>query len=185
MTSTSAPLICASSIACTSSADVADLVGWGSSVVFADTGRAAHDELDIHRAIGVRSEHGEQRRRLHRRRADTELTGTPTGPTDPVDATIAEIQGTAASSPLAGTTVRTTGVVTAAYPTGGINGYVIQTAGTGGATDATPGASDAIFVFSSSTAGMVAIGDTVQVTGAGERVQRADRDHGAPPRPVW
>ena len=58
-------------------------------------------------------------------------------------ATIAEVQGTGATSPLAGQTVTTDGVVTAAYPTGGLNGYVIQTPGTGGATDATPGASDA------------------------------------------
>ena len=46
----------------------------------------------------------------------------------PVAATIAEIQGTGATSPLAGQTVITDGVVTAAYPTGGLNGYVIQTA---------------------------------------------------------
>ena len=69
-------------------------------------------------------------------------------------ATIAEIQGTGAASPLAGQTVTTDGVVTAAYPTGGLNGYVIQTPGTGGAPDATPGASDAVFVFSSATVGL-------------------------------
>ena len=46
-------------------------------------------------------------------------------------ATIAEIQGTGAASPLVGQTVTTDGVVTAAYPTGGLNGYVIQTPGTG------------------------------------------------------
>ncbi|GEL99650.1 ExeM/NucH family extracellular endonuclease [Cellulomonas terrae] len=101
----------------------------------------------------------------------TAATPTPgiagSGPVDPtpVAATIAEVQGTGATSPLAGQTVTTDGVVTAAYPTGGFNGYVIQTPGTGGATDATPGASDAVFVFSSATAGAVAIGDHVQVTG--------------------
>lgn len=89
-----------------------------------------------------------------------------TGPVTPAAATIAEIQGAGATSPLAGKTVTTDGVVTAAYPTGGLSGYVIQTPGTGGATDATPGASDAVFVFSSATAGLVAIGDHVQVTGA-------------------
>lgn len=81
------------------------------------------------------------------------------------DVTIAEIQGTGDASPLAGQTVTTTGVVTAAYPTGGFNGYVIQTAGTGGVLDASHTASDAIFVFSSATVGSVAIGQHVEVTG--------------------
>ena len=92
------------------------------------------------------------------------------GPVDPQpggEKTIAEIQGTGATSPLAGQTVTTKGIVTAAYPTGGFNGIYIQTPGTGGATDATPGASDGIFVFgSNSGAGTVTIGDHVEVTGA-------------------
>ena len=37
--------------------------------------------------------------------------------------------------------------MTASYPSGGFNGFFMQTAGTGGAVDATAGASDAIFVF--------------------------------------
>jgi 5'-nucleotidase len=82
------------------------------------------------------------------------------------DKTIAEIQGTGATSPLAGQSVTTRGIVTATYPTGGFNGLYIQTPGTGGATDATPGASDAIFVFgSNSGAGTFHLGDYVQVTG--------------------
>ncbi len=80
---------------------------------------------------------------------------------------IAQIQGTGSASPLVGQTVTTTGVVTAAYPSGGFNGYVIQTPGTGGALDpATHTASDAIFVYSSATVKQVAVGQTVQVTGA-------------------
>ncbi len=88
--------------------------------------------------------------------------------------TIAEIQGTGARSPFApasgnasGTeTVTTQGVVTAAYPTGGFNGFVIQTGGTGSGTDATPGASDGIFVFAGSGfASYPAIGDSVEVSG--------------------
>ena len=39
------------------------------------------------------------------------------------------------------------GVVTAAYTTGGFNGFYMQTAGSGGASDPTHNASDAIFVF--------------------------------------
>ena len=61
-----------------------------------------------------------------------------------------------------------TGVVTAAYPTGGFNGFVIQTAGTGGTVDlATHTASDALFVFSAGTGAVdaVAVGDYVAVTG--------------------
>jgi 5'-nucleotidase len=86
---------------------------------------------------------------------------------------IAEIQGTGARSPFApatgnaqGDTKTTTGVVTAIYRTGGFNGMYIQTGGTGGGTDATPDASDAIFVFGSqSMPASVEIGDSVRVTG--------------------
>ena len=108
----------------------------------------------------------------------TSSSTEPTDPTDPVDpvdpvepapvehVTIAEIQGTGAVSPLEGQSVATTGVVTAVYSTGGYNGYYIQTAGTGGdAVDATPGASDGLFVYSPDTVGTVAMGDHVQVTG--------------------
>ncbi|MCT9820159.1 ExeM/NucH family extracellular endonuclease [Microbacterium sp. W1N] len=90
-------------------------------------------------------------------------TPTPT-PTAPATVAIAEIQGTGETSPLAGQTVTTTGVVTAHYPTGGFNGYVIQTPGSGG--DAARTASDAVFVYAPGAVGEVAPGDTVQVTGA-------------------
>lgn len=46
---------------------------------------------------------------------------------------VATIQGTGRFSPYVGKTVTTTpSVVTAAYPTGGLNGFVVQTPGTGG-----------------------------------------------------
>ena len=87
-------------------------------------------------------------------------------PVDQGGRTIAEIQGTGDASPLANQIVTTKGVVTATYPTGGFNGYVIQTPGTGGDLDAaTHTASDGLFVFSSATVGAVSIGDYVQVTG--------------------
>jgi len=99
--------------------------------------------------------------------APTPQAGGQAPPGDPVPATIEEIQGTGPSSPLAGKTVITKGVVTAAYPTGGYNGYVIQTPGTGGPLDlATHTGSDAVFVYSSATVASVAIGNYVQVTGA-------------------
>ena len=92
--------------------------------------------------------------------------GGTTPPSDPTPATIAQIQGSGASSPLASQKVVTTGVVTAAYPTGGFNGFYLQTGGTGGdVPDATPGASDAVYVFGSISAAQVAVGDSVQVTG--------------------
>ncbi|GAA3254296.1 ExeM/NucH family extracellular endonuclease [Dactylosporangium siamense] len=79
---------------------------------------------------------------------------------------VAEIQGTNTdTSPLVGQTVTTEGVVTAVYATGGFNGFFLQTGGSGGSTDATPGASDAIFVFGSVAAGQVSTGDSVRVTG--------------------
>ncbi|WP_158865747.1 ExeM/NucH family extracellular endonuclease [Leifsonia sp. AG29] len=91
--------------------------------------------------------------------------GDPGQPGDAVS--IADIQGTGDTSPKAGQTVTTTGFVTAQYATGGFNGFYLQTAGTGGAVDlATHTASDAVFVFGSSAAAGVKIGDYVSVTGA-------------------
>ncbi len=79
---------------------------------------------------------------------------------------ISEIQGTGATTPLAGQTVTTRGIVTAAYPTGGYNGFFIQTPGTGGEIDPkTHTASDAIFVYGSAATATVAIGQHVEVTG--------------------
>jgi predicted extracellular nuclease len=81
---------------------------------------------------------------------------------------IAAIQGTNTNtSPYLGQTVTTQGVVTADYRTGGFNGFYLETGGAGGAEadDATPGASDAIFVFGSISAGQVTMGESVQVTG--------------------
>ncbi|VXB83126.1 ExeM/NucH family extracellular endonuclease [Frigoribacterium sp. 9N] len=101
-------------------------------------------------------------------------TGTEPGPepepqpepTPEADVTVAQIQGATGTSPLVGRTVTTRGVVTATYPTGGLDGYVIQTPGTGGALDlATHVASDALFVYSASTASSVAVGDYVEVDG--------------------
>ncbi len=114
-----------------------------------------------------------------------------TPPPPPVAATIAEIQGTGDTSPLAGRRAVTQGVVTAAYPTGGFFGYVLQTDGTGTGDDATPGASDAIFVHQPAGAVTVQVGQYVEVTGAVSEyngltelsVDAADvHDLGAPPR---
>lgn len=84
---------------------------------------------------------------------------------------ISAVQGTGATTPLDGQTVTVRGVVTADYRgVSGYNGIVVQEQGSGGDTDATPGASDGIFIFLGSTHNPgVAIGDLVEVTGrAGE-----------------
>lgn len=93
--------------------------------------------------------------------------GTPPPGGDQTVIPIAEIQGTnTPTSPRVGQSVTTEGVVTALYRTGGYNGMYIQTGGTGGATDTTPGASDAVFVYgANSMPADVAIGDSVRVNG--------------------
>ncbi|MET0725198.1 MAG: nuclease, partial [Leifsonia sp.] len=84
-----------------------------------------------------------------------------------VTTTIDAIQGPGATSPFAadGNSYVVQGVVTADERTGGYNGIYIQTAGSGGATDATPGVSDGIFVYLASQKPAIAIGDLVEVTG--------------------
>jgi 5'-nucleotidase len=87
---------------------------------------------------------------------------------------IAAIQGTNTdTSPYAGQSVATEGVVTAAYPVGGFNGFFLETGGAGGtpADDATPGASDAVFVFGSISTGQVTVGESVRVTGTVQEFQ--------------
>ncbi|WP_431800757.1 ExeM/NucH family extracellular endonuclease [Microbacterium sp. bgisy203] len=159
---------------------VVDLVGWGGATHFA--GAAAAPST----ANGTSVARSASFANTGDNRADftvgaptpTGLTAPPVDPTDPpVDPTdppvdpaivaISDIQGTGDASPLVGQTVTTEGVVTAHYPTGGFQGYVIQTPGTGGALDlATHTASQAIFVYAPNATGEVALGDTVRVTGA-------------------
>jgi predicted extracellular nuclease len=80
--------------------------------------------------------------------------GTP--PPPPPEKAIHEIQGTAARSPLAGSAVTTTGVVTAV----GKNGFWIEDP----APDADPATSEGLFVFTSK-APTVHSGDSVSVAG--------------------
>ncbi|MDO5049857.1 MAG: ExeM/NucH family extracellular endonuclease [Actinomycetaceae bacterium] len=76
---------------------------------------------------------------------------------------IADIQGAGASTPLAGKTVTTKGVVTASYGDGTFRGYYLQTPGTGGDVK-TAGKSDGIFVYTAS-ATPPEIGTCLEVTG--------------------
>ncbi len=85
---------------------------------------------------------------------------------------IKDIQGTGASTPIPGQVVLTQGVVTASYPTGGFNGFFIQTPGPD-----TADASDGIFVYggASGFATYPAVGDSVDVTGtAGENFGKTE-----------
>ncbi|MFX0537804.1 ExeM/NucH family extracellular endonuclease [Ornithinimicrobium sp. Y1847] len=84
---------------------------------------------------------------------------------DPLELTIADIQGTGTETPYRGQVVATTGVVTAAYPTGGFRGVYLQTPGSGGVEKAPGDASDGIFVFSDWVAGNLEIGDCVEIEG--------------------
>ena len=86
-------------------------------------------------------------------------------PEEPAEVTIAQIQGTGPTSPLTGQLVRTEGVVTAAYPTGGFAGVFMQTPGSGGPAKSPGGASDGLFVYSSWAAANLQIGDCIRVEG--------------------
>ncbi|WP_376975298.1 ExeM/NucH family extracellular endonuclease [Arcanobacterium hippocoleae] len=100
---------------------------------------------------------------------------------------INEIQGTSDTSPLVGKQVKTRGIVTAAYPSGGFNGVYIQTAG---APVAVPEASEGIFVYGSQMAQAVKIGDLVEVTGtvaeyAPDAKKQPEQTITQITRPVW
>ncbi len=161
-----------STAACAEDPAVVDLIGWGgSALTFSGTAPAP----------GTSSTTSVSRIAATGENSTDFAAGAPTpvpsgGATDPGDpgepgepataASIAEIQGTGPASPLAGRAVVTEGVVTAVYATGGLNGYVLQTGGSGGALDfSTHTGSTAVFVYSPATAGQVAIGDSVRVTG--------------------
>jgi predicted extracellular nuclease/2',3'-cyclic-nucleotide 2'-phosphodiesterase (5'-nucleotidase family) len=154
---------------CAEDPAVADLVGWGGATTFSGTAPAPRttNATSVARIAAT----GENSTDF----AAGAPTPTPSGGTDPEDpeepgeaqeVSIAEIQGTGVESPLDGEAVITEGVVTAVYATGGLNGYVLQTGGTGGALDfSTHTGSTAVFVYSPSTASQMEIGDSVRVTG--------------------
>ena len=92
--------------------------------------------------------------------------GAPAALAAEPDHTIAQVQGTGAASPLVGSTVTVEGIITADHR--GVSGYrgiFVQTAGSGGETDATPGASDGIFAYLNNTNPAVSLGDKVTVLG--------------------
>ena len=86
-------------------------------------------------------------------------------------------QGTESSRPRASSPVLNKGFATSGATTCGLCGFTIQPAGSGGAIDLTPGASDGIFVYGfpsfqamNSTGGDLAVGQSVRVTRKDQRV---------------
>ncbi|KDA06414.1 5'-nucleotidase [Microbacterium sp. CH12i] len=165
---------------------VIDLLGYGGSNTFEGTLAAAPssntDVKSMNRAEGADTDTNGADFLLSATVSPTNAAGETTGTVpdpdpdpdpdpepepEPGQATsIAEVQGTGDVSPLAGQTVTVEGIVTGDYRVGGYKGIAIQTAGSGGDTDATPGASDGIFVFLNNLAPTLAIGDLVSVTGS-------------------
>ncbi|WP_278236270.1 ExeM/NucH family extracellular endonuclease [Isoptericola sp. AK164] len=165
-----------SGAACAEVADLVDLVGWGSANTYLGSGPAPGTSnsvsvarVDHAHTVDNAADFVTGTPTPENSGSTSEPTPTPSPSPDPTPelVTIAEIQGTGDTSPLAGQDVTTRGVVTAAYPTGGFNGFTLQTAGTGGdpADDETPGASDGVFVYSWAGAQEVEVGDHVEVTG--------------------
>ncbi len=156
---------------CSSLPQVVDFVGYGSANDWAgSTGTAPAQN----------STSSDSRNAAHTNTADNKAdfslsTPTPTacgqtcagGSSEPQEKTIAEVQGTGATSPLVGQDVVVKGVVTAAYPTGGFHGFFLQAEGTSGPT--AEGASQGVFVFQSEPTSALAadatVGNYVQVTG--------------------
>jgi len=159
-------------------ANVADLLGYGSSNTFETTVAAApsgnKDVKSLNRSNGTDSNDNAADFTLNAAITPKKANGVADpGPVDPGPGTppsaktIAEIQGTGTASPLTGATVTTRGKVTATFPTGGFSGFYLQTPGTGGhLTPANHTASDAIFAFAPAAVASVQIGDYVEVTGA-------------------
>ncbi|MFE6735711.1 ExeM/NucH family extracellular endonuclease [Microbacterium sp. NPDC057650] len=156
--------------------DVVDLLGYGTSNTFetavakAPTGNT--DVKSLNRIGGADTDDNSKDFSLsatitpQNSGGQTDPGTDPEPGTDPVKATIAEVQGTADKAAMDGQTVTVEGVVTGDYRTGGYKGISIQTQGSGGATDATPGASDGVFVYLNALkASGVKIGDLVSVTG--------------------
>ncbi|WP_051441752.1 ExeM/NucH family extracellular endonuclease [Arthrobacter sp. H14] len=158
---------------------IADLLGYGSTNTFETTAAPSpsnnSDPKSINRTDFVDTDDNSADFILKAEVTPTNAageTGVPPEEEPPVEPepagekSIAEIQGSGAASPLNGKTVTTQGKVTAVYPTGGFNGYYIQTPGTGGAIDlGSHSTSHGVFVFSPATVDEVQIGDFVEVNG--------------------
>ncbi|CAM3243595.1 ExeM/NucH family extracellular endonuclease [Nocardioides dubius] len=154
---------------------VVDLVGWGSSNLAETTPTSGNSVTASHQRItaeDVVNRDSDDNANDFDALAPTPGAGlgpTTPEPVEPTPLSIEQIQGTGATSPHVGTTVLTSGVVTAAYPSGGLYGFYLQVPGSGGELDlSVHTASRGIFVYQAQGAGPVTVrpGDHVQVTGA-------------------
>jgi 5'-nucleotidase len=164
LVSNATKLLC-QTVACQADPSVVDLVGFGTGAAFAGTAAApaGTNTTSISRTAFANSGNNNLDFTAG---APSPVAGEIPETEDIGLVSIAEIQGTGAASPHAGAIASTQGIVTAAYPTGGLNGFVIQTPGTGGDTDLSARAgSDAIFVYSPATTATVTPGSYVQVKG--------------------
>ena len=156
-------------------ANVVDLLGYGTSNTFegAVAGAPAgnSDVKSLNRTDGKDTDSNKADFSLSASITPTNSGGTGGGTdpgTDPEPGekvSIADVQGTTDVSPMKGKTVTVEGIITADHRTGGYAGIVIQTAGSGGADDKTPGASDGVFVYLNGKSVPGEIGDLVSVTG--------------------
>ncbi|WP_375002780.1 ExeM/NucH family extracellular endonuclease [Aeromicrobium sp. CTD01-1L150] len=177
--------------------ELVDLVGYGASTTFEGSGPAAGysvtASLNRDEAVDTDDNAADFTAAAPTPQPCGEVCDVsgPGEPGDPEDLEIAEIQGEGDSSPVEGEHVRTTGVVTAAYPEGGFDGAYVQTAGTGGGAGpgaaedtgggAGPGAAEdtgggagpggashGLFVASDALAADAEVGDHVEVVGTVE-----------------
>ncbi|WP_416958045.1 ExeM/NucH family extracellular endonuclease [Nocardioides sp. T5] len=147
----------------TSDSRIVDMVGVGSTSTSFETAPAPGMSVttSVSRTAGVDTNNNSADFTAGDQTPTASGGGVVEPPPEPVEVSIAEIQGTGAASPLVDDPVVTEGVVTAAFPTGGFNGFYIQTGG----EDTTPGASDGIFVYEPGFAATIEVGDSVEVEG--------------------
>lgn len=154
--------------------DLVDMVGYGTAQSYetAPTGTALTSTTSASRnATGVDTDDNSldfTKGALTPTNSTGSADPEPEPDPEPVEVTIPEIQGTGDESPLKGDPVITSGVVTAAYPSGGFFGFYMQTPGSGGETDlVTHTGSEGLFVYYPKGAGNITVesGDHVQVTG--------------------
>ncbi len=151
-----------------SGTDIADKLGYGTSNSPETT--AAGTGYNVTTSLGRSATSADTDVNLADFSAQGNLTPDAVNQTNltPFTGTIAEIQGNGPNATKNNTLATTSGVVTARYTTGGFDGFYMQTAGSGGAADPTPNASDAIFVYvGSSKVGQIPpVGNTANVVGA-------------------
>ncbi|MCT1591395.1 MULTISPECIES: ExeM/NucH family extracellular endonuclease [Kocuria] len=157
---------------------VVDLLGYGDSNTFETAGATSpssnSDPRSLNRTDAVDTDDNSADFSLSTQVTPASGDGSETPDPEPIpdpepgpaqELSIAEIQGEGETTPYQDQQVSTRGVVTAVYATGGLNGYQIQTEGTGGDLGEDHGASHGIFVYAPEALDAAQLGDHVEVTG--------------------